>query len=137
MATQYAEALDMFINCRVFLVTLKLARGDVAGAVAILAQASQSARQQNFVYRLPEVAGEQVLTLLRQGNLATAHQLAHAHALPISQARVYLAQGDTSAALTVLPPLRKQVESQGLEDQRLKGMVLQAGIFHGNGGKRA
>src|SRR5258708_10560486 len=92
----------------------------------MLAEASQSARQKNFVYRLPEVAAEQVLTLLRQGNLATAHQLAHAHDLPISQARVYLAQGDTSAALAVLEPWRKQVEAQELEDQRLKVMVLQA-----------
>ncbi len=137
LARQYDKVIDRFIICEVFLAHLKLGQGDVAGAVAILAQANQSARQQNFVYRLPEVAGEQVLTLLRQGNLATAHQLAHAHDLPISQARVYLAQGDTSAALAVLGPLRKQVEAKGLEDQRLKVMVLQAVILQANGEKDA
>jgi hypothetical protein len=40
----------------VLLARLKLARGDVVGAAALLAEASQSARQQNFVYRIPEVA---------------------------------------------------------------------------------
>jgi len=43
---------------------VKLAHGDAAGAAAILAKASQSARQHNFVYRIPEVAALQVLTLL-------------------------------------------------------------------------
>src|SRR5205823_13466543 len=93
---------------------------------AILAQAGQSARQQNFVYRIPEVAAAQVLTLLRQGNLAAAAHLAQTHELPLSQARVHLAQGDTSAALAVLGPLRRQMEAKGWEDERLKVMVLQA-----------
>ena len=97
--------IDRFIVCEVFLARLKLAQGDVAGAAAMLAQASQSARQQNFVHRMPEVAAAQVLTLLRQGNLAAAAHLAQTHDLPLSQARVHLAQGDPSAALAVLEPV--------------------------------
>src|SRR5438045_7131095 len=84
---------------------------------------------------MPEVAAAQVLLLLRQGNLAAAAQLAQAHDLPISQARVYLAQGDPSAALAVLSPWRQQVEAKGWEDERLKVMVLQAVALQAHGDK--
>ena len=59
-----------------FLARLKLVRGDVGGAAALLAQAEQSARRHDFVHRLPEVAGVQVLVLLRQGQVAAAAKLA-------------------------------------------------------------
>jgi len=141
LARQYERVIDRFIVCEVFLARLKLAQGDVAGAAAILAQASQSARQQNFVYRIPEVAAAQVLVLLQQepllyqGNLAAAAHLAQTHDLPISQARVHLAQGDTSAALTLLESWRGQMEAKGWEDERLKVMVLQAVAYHAHGEK--
>jgi len=120
------EHTDRFVFCEVFLARLNLARGDVAGADAILADADQSARQHNFVNRMTEIAAAQVLTLLRQGNLAEAAQLARQYELPLSQARVYLAQGDTSTALAVLAPFRQQMETKGWVDERLKVMVLQA-----------
>jgi LuxR family maltose regulon positive regulatory protein len=135
LARQYESVIDRFILCEVFLARLKLAQGDVAEAAAMLAQASQSAHQQNFVYRIPDVAAAQVLTLLRQGNLAEAAHLAQAHELPISQARVHLAQGDTSAALAVLEPWRWQVEAKGWEDERLKVMVLQVLTLGAHGAK--
>jgi len=135
LARQYDRVIDRFIVCDVFLARLKLARGDVAGAAAILVQADQSARQQNFVYRIPEVAAAQVLALIRQGNLAAATHLAETHELPISQARVHLAQGETSTALAVLEPFRRQVEAKGWEDERLKVMVLQAVAHHAHGEK--
>ncbi len=75
----------------------------------------------------------QVLTLLRQGKLAAAAQLAESHDLPLSQARVHLAKGDTSAALAVLEPWRHQVETKGWADERLKVMVLQAVAYHAHG----
>jgi LuxR family transcriptional regulator, maltose regulon positive regulatory protein len=135
LARQYDKVIDRFVLCEVFLARLKLARGDVVGASALLAEASQSARQQNFVYRIPEVAAAQVLTLLRQGNLAAATHLAQIHGLPLSQARVHLAQGDTSAALAVLESWRRQVEAKGWEDERLKVMVLQAVALQRHGDK--
>ena len=135
LARQLADIIDRFVVCEVFLARLKLAQGDVAGAAAILAEAEQSVRQHNFVHRMPEVAAAQVLTLLRQGNLAAAAHLAQTHELPISQARVHLAQGDTSAALAVLEPLRQQMEAKGWQDERLKVMVLQAVALHAHGEK--
>ncbi|HYB02311.1 MAG TPA: LuxR C-terminal-related transcriptional regulator, partial [Ktedonobacteraceae bacterium] len=112
---------------------LKLAQGDVAGASALLAEAAQSARQQNFVYRLPEVAAAQVLVLLRQGNLTAAAHLAKTHELPLSQARVHLAQGNSSSALAVLESWRQQVEAKRWQDERLKVMILQALALQSNG----
>jgi LuxR family maltose regulon positive regulatory protein len=129
------ENTDRLVACEVLLARLKLAQGDAVGAAALLAEAGQSARQQNFVHRMPEVAAAQVLTLLHQGHLAAAAQLAQAHELPISRARVHLAQGDISAALAMLEPRRRQVEAKGWEDERLKVMVLQAVALQAHGEK--
>jgi LuxR family maltose regulon positive regulatory protein len=107
----------------------------VAGAATVLAEAGRSVRQHNFVHRMPDVAAAQVLTLLRQGDLAMADELAQTHQLPISQARVHLAKGDPSAALTVLEPLRRQADKKGWADERLRVLVLQAVAHHAHGDK--
>ncbi|MBV6449852.1 MAG: HTH-type transcriptional regulator MalT [Anaerolineales bacterium] len=130
LARQYDSVVDRHIICEVLLARLKLARGDVTGAIAMLAEAEQSVRQRNFVQRIPEVVATQVSTLLRQGDIATAARLAQSHNLPISQARVLLAQGDASAALAIIEPFRQQMEEKGWQDERLKAMVLQAVAFH-------
>ncbi|HLB48337.1 MAG TPA: LuxR C-terminal-related transcriptional regulator [Anaerolineales bacterium] len=135
LARQFADIIDRFVICEVFLARLMLKKGDAAGATAMLAQADQSARQYNFVHRMPEVAAAQVLTMLHQGNLEAAAHLAQTRELPISQARVHLAQGDTSAALAVLEPLHQQVEAKGWVDEQLKLMVLQAVAHHAHGEK--
>jgi LuxR family transcriptional regulator, maltose regulon positive regulatory protein len=130
---QYEKVIDRYIICEVFLARLKLAQADMAGATAMLAQASQSAHQQNFVYRFPEIASAQVLTLLRQGNLSVASQLAQTHQLPLSQARVFLAQEDIPSALNVLERFRQQAEEKSWEDERLKALVLQAIAYRAHG----
>jgi LuxR family maltose regulon positive regulatory protein len=135
LARQYDRVIDRFIVSEVFLARLKLARGDVDGAAALLAEAEQSARQKNFLRRLPEIAAVQVLALLRQGQVAAAAQLARQSELPLSQARVLIAQDDPSAALAVLEPLRQQMEARGWADERLKTMVLQAVAQHLRGEK--
>jgi len=80
-----------------------------------------------------DVAAARVLSLLCQGNLAAAARLADTHQLPISQARVHLAGGDTSAALAVLEPWRRQVEAKGWADERLKVMILEAVALQAHG----
>ncbi len=127
------ENVDTPAACWVLLADLKLVQGDVASATALLAKAEQFVRQHNFVHWMPEVAAVQVLTLLRQGSLSAAAHLAQTHELPLSQARVHLAQGDPSTALAVLSPWRQQAEAKGWEDERLKVMVLQAVALHMNG----
>ena len=127
------EVTDRFVAYELFLARLKLAQGDAAAATEILAAAEQAAQQQSFVLRLPEIAAAQVLTLLHQGNLAAAAQLAQAHELPISQARVHLAQGEAQAGLALLEPLRRQAETKRWHDERLKLMILQAIALHACG----
>ncbi|MBC7813479.1 MAG: LuxR family transcriptional regulator, partial [Burkholderiales bacterium] len=132
---QQLENTDRVVGCEVLLARLKLARGHIAEAVALLAKVDQLVRQRNFIYRMPEVAAAQVLTLLRQGNLTAAAHLAQTYDLPLGQARVLLAQGDPSAALAILEPLRQQVELMGWQDERLKVIVLQAIALYAHGEK--
>lgn len=129
------ENTDRFVVCDVLLARLQLAQGDAAGAAAILAKAVQLVRQHNFVHRISEVMAAQALTLLKQGNMEAAAHLARKHELPMSQARVHLAQGDSSAALAALEPLRRQAEEKRWEDERLKVMILQALALHVQGEK--
>ena len=124
--TQQMDSVDTFAACGVVLARLRLAQGDVPGAVAVLNEAAQFVRRHHFVHRLPEIAAVQVLSLLRQGDLAEAAHLAQTHDLPLSQARVLLAQGDPATALAVLEPLRRQIEAKGWADERLQVLVLEA-----------
>lgn len=121
---------DRSVLCEEFLARLLLTNGDVTGAAGILAQADQTARQYNFANRIPEIVALQVLVLLRQGDLAAAAQLAQTYQLPSSRARVYLAQGDPSAALGVLEPFRQQMEVKRWADEILKVTILQALAHH-------
>src|SRR2546421_9015813 len=127
--------VDTFAAYEVFVARLKLAQGDVPGAAAALDEAEAFVRRHRFVFRMPDVAAAQVLLLLDLGHLAAAAHLAQTHDLPISQARVHLAQRDPSAALAVLLPWRRQVEAKGGADEQLQVMVLQAGALHMHCGK--
>jgi LuxR family maltose regulon positive regulatory protein len=133
--TRQMESVDTFASCGVFLARLRLAQGDLPGAIAVLDEAEAFVRQHNFGHQMPEIAAAQVLTLLRQGHLAAAARLAEIHELPIGQARVHLAQGDPSAALALLGPLRQQMKAKGWADEWLKVIVLQAVAHHAHGEK--
>ncbi|MBC8160039.1 MAG: AAA family ATPase, partial [Roseiflexaceae bacterium] len=76
------ETPDTLAGCWMLLARVKLVQGDLSGAAALLAKAEQFVRQHHFAHRMPEVAALQVLTLLRQGHLTAAAQLAQTHDLP-------------------------------------------------------
>jgi LuxR family maltose regulon positive regulatory protein len=129
------ESVDTFASYGVFLARLKLAQGDLPGAVAILAEAQEFIRQHNFGFRQSDIAAAQVLTLLGQGQLAEAAHLAQTSELPLSMARVHLAQNDPPAALAVLEKMRRQAEARGWLDERLKIMVLHSVALFAQGEK--
>ncbi len=131
--TRQMDSVDTFAAGGVVLAWLRLAQGDGPGAVAVLAEAADFVRQHHFGFRLPDVTAAQVLTLLHQGQLAAAAQLAQTHALPLSQARVHLAQGDPSKALAILEPLRQQAEARGWPDEQLQVLVLEAVALQAQG----
>jgi LuxR family maltose regulon positive regulatory protein len=135
LARQYDRLIDRYIVSEVFLARVRLARGEVDQAAALLAQAKQSAGQEGFVLRMPEIAARQVAVMLREERVDSAAQLAQQYNLPLCHARVLLAQGKPSAALEVLEPLRQQAENRNWQDERLKIMVLQAVALQANGEK--
>ncbi len=126
LARRYDSALDRSGVCEAFLARLKLARGDVDGADAILAEAGQFALQEGPMRRSPELGAAQALLLLRRGDPAGAARVAEAQDLPLSRARARLAQGDANAALALLEPLRRQAETREWPDLRLETMIQQA-----------
>ncbi|MGF7032280.1 LuxR family maltose regulon positive regulatory protein [Paenibacillus mucilaginosus] len=127
------QQTDRAVAGEVFLAGLMLARGEVSAAAAILAQAEGEARELQFGSQLPSIAGAQVRVLLQQGRAEAAAELARKHGLHLSEARVHLAQGDPAAALSVVEPLREKAEAEGLADERLKAMLLQAAALYACG----
>jgi DNA-binding NarL/FixJ family response regulator len=96
-------------------------------------QMAEPLARQHFAEQLPAVTAVQAQLLLRQGNLAAAAELAQTHDIPLTQARVRLAEGDAAAALTVLEPWRRQVEALGWQDERLRALLLQALAYQAQG----
>lgn len=133
LAQRFDQTADRFVVSEVLLARLRLARGDVDGAAALLAQTEESARRGNLRQRLPEIAAAQITILLRQGRVETADRLVRQFELPLCRARVALAQGYPTAALAVLEPFRRQMEDRGWADERLKAMCLQAVALHAHG----
>ena len=135
LARQYDQVLDRLILSELFLVRLKLARGDVAGAAGILAQAEQQTRQSNHTFRLQDITSAQAMILFRQGNITEAAQLAQKAGLPFMQARLLIAQGDPSAALEVLEPQRQKAEAKGWAEALMLVMAVQSIALYAHGEK--
>jgi LuxR family transcriptional regulator, maltose regulon positive regulatory protein len=133
LLTRQLESVDTFASYGIFLARLRLAQGDLPGAVTALEAAETFVHRHHFVFRMPDIVAAQVLVLLRQGQLEAAAQLAQTHDLPISQARVHLAQGDASTALAMLHPVRRQIEAKRWQDELLKLMVVEAVAHHAHG----
>lgn len=120
------ENVDTPAACGVLLARVQLAQGDAAGALTTLAQADRFARQHQFGQWDGPITAVRIQALLRQSHLNAAARLAGNHDLPISQARVHLAQGEPAAALAVLEPARRQAETNAWRDERLRALRLQA-----------
>lgn len=134
LARQF-EQTDRVAMGEVLLARIKLARGELSSAAAALSKADHFVRQNHFTHQIPQVAEAQVYVLLQQGKLEAAAQLANKHQLDLCLARVLITQGDTSAALSVLRRIQKQLEGKQLEYERLKVMILQAVALHTHGDK--
>ena len=65
LSHQFKDSSYIDVECKVFLVRLKLAEGDMAGASATMIEAEELRSQHSSVYQLPELAGVQVFTLLQ------------------------------------------------------------------------
>jgi LuxR family maltose regulon positive regulatory protein len=133
LAAQFGPKIDRIVLSDLFHARLKLVQGEVNEAAAVLAKAETAVHQHNFVQRLPAVTAMQVWVLLRQGDLTAAAHLAEKHDLPLSQARVYLAQGESEQALASLASACQQIEAKNWANELLKVTVLQALAYEANG----
>jgi LuxR family maltose regulon positive regulatory protein len=130
LALQLDSKIDRFIVSEVFLARLKLAHGDLEDALGQLIRIEQTARQRKFLLRLPEIAAAQVSVLLRQGSVSDAIPLVQRYEIPLSQARVALAQGNPSSGSAILELYRQQMEALRWADERLRAMILQTLTFY-------
>jgi LuxR family maltose regulon positive regulatory protein len=78
------------------------------------------------MYLLPSIAAVQVLVLLRQGDLDSAETVAQQYDLPLSRARVHLANNESAAAVPILDALRQEMASRGWQDELLKITTLES-----------
>lgn len=115
------------------LARIELALFDDSEATALLEKAAEAARMRGAPGAMAEVAAEKVTLLLHQGNVAEAARLTQEFDLPMSRARVHLAQGNPAAALAVLDQRRAEVGCTGPE--RLQLTVLQALAVSARGDK--
>ncbi|NDJ87353.1 MAG: AAA family ATPase [Chloroflexi bacterium] len=124
------ESIDSAAGGEVFLARLQLAKGNVPGALNLLNEVEEIVHRRGFAKQIPSVAAVRVLLCLHQGDVTTAAQLAQAHNLPLSQARVHLAQGNPAEALVALGSYREQIAAETWPDERLKVLVLLALAHH-------
>jgi LuxR family maltose regulon positive regulatory protein len=130
---QQIESVETVVSHKLFLARLLLAQGDVSAVDAVFQEAEAYIHQHNFLIRMADVAAIQVIVALSQGDLVTATNLAQKHHLPISQARIHLAQGNPRKALELLAPVRQQAEERKWQDVRLQVLVLQALAYWAQG----
>jgi len=127
---QKMDNVDTPANCALLFARLNLARGDVDGATEKVTTAERFIEQNHFDHLIPNVAALKILVMLKQGNIVQAADLAKKHELPLSQARVFLAQGNETAALATLESYRQQAEAKGQCDKLLRTIILQALALH-------
>nr|WP_028596428.1 LuxR C-terminal-related transcriptional regulator [Paenibacillus assamensis] len=127
------ENTDRAVAGEVFLAKLKLAQGDVSGAAATISRTEYVAGQYHFKHQLPHIAEMQVHVWIQQEHVTAAHTWSQKYNLPLSQARVHLAQGDTAAALAIVKAVIRKVEGTELKDERLKVFILLAIVLYAHG----
>ncbi len=120
-----APHIDTSASIQVLRARLRLAEGRLNDATALLNEAEQFVNAGDFTQKLAPIADVWVQVLLAQGDVAAAEQRTP-HASPLSRARVFLAQGDTSAALEVLEPYHNQMRERHWADGQLRTSVLLA-----------
>ena len=90
-------------------------------------------RDSQYPAQTPNIADLQIRFLLQQANINAAATLLQQHDLPLCAARVYMAQGQSTAALEVLKAYGQEMEARDWRDERLKVMVLQAVAYQKQG----
>ena len=115
LATQ-SQKYDRLIDGLVLQARFYIAGDNINNARDILTEANRVAHQQNMAHKVAQIADLQVQTSLRQGHLEPATYLVQTYDIPLSEARVLIAQGKPEAAFQLLEPLRQQMENRNWAD---------------------
>jgi LuxR family maltose regulon positive regulatory protein len=125
-ALQYDRVIDRFVACELFLARVTLARGQVKSAMARLEALKLTVQSRDFQHCLPEIAAQEALVLLRNGEVEGAARLAERYDLPQIKTRVWLADGQANEALGQLESMLLQAEAKGEVDEALRLRVIRA-----------
>jgi len=120
------DVIDTSVSGEIFLAKLTLAQGDIDNAHTILTRAEQTIHQHHFIKQIPVLTATKIRLHLQEGNIVEAERLLKIHDLPLSKARICLAQDDAPTAIFILEKHRKKVEAAQWHDERLKILVLEA-----------
>ncbi|MCA9885515.1 MAG: LuxR family transcriptional regulator, partial [Anaerolineae bacterium] len=126
---QRMENTDTTASYKVFLAYLHMSKSEFTSASDVLDEAEAFVRQNNFMFRMPDIAEAQVRVLIHRDHLTPAMELAEAHNLSISQTRIHLAQQNASRALQILDPFIQKAKERELQNECLQGLVLKAIIY--------
>ena len=129
------QVIDRLISSELFLSRLKITQKDPVSAAHFLTLAENHARQYEYTVRFPDIAAARALLCLYNGDTDTAAQLVQNEDRWLVRAEVLIAQGNPSAALTLVVPYRMQMEEKKWEDQQLRAIMLQALALHLQGEK--
>ena len=135
LSRQFDQVIDRLVVSEMFLSHPKLARGDVNGAMGWILQAEETSHLKNYTYRLPYIAYRKARIHLFQGNVDEAAQLAQNNVMPLMQARVLIAKGNPSEALSLVEPQRQQAEVKRLPQRLLLVMAVQSVVLFAQGEK--
>ncbi|MEO0561081.1 MAG: LuxR C-terminal-related transcriptional regulator [Chloroflexota bacterium] len=127
------ENVDTPIAGMTLLAQIHVVQGALDAAKAKLNDADALAKRRGFLHILPNVVEVKISILIRQSEFTEAMALADEYDLPISKARVYLAQGDPTRALTVLEAYRAEMETRQWHDETLRSVILMALAYEANG----
>ena len=124
LAHLFENTIDRFIISEIFFAQIELSKGEIGTASSLLAETAKSVKQFNFLFRISDVAVQQVLLLIKQGKLEEADQIAGKHKLYISQVRVELARENPENALNILESFYKQNEMNVQKEIELDVKIL-------------
>lgn len=128
------ENSDTPIRSEWILAQTRLGLGEVARATAHLRQLITRMEEFHFTRHLDGVLTTYLRALLAQGMLDDqASRLVAAHALPLSQARLLLMQGETARTITTLDAIRQQMAADGQQHEMMQAMTLQTVALHQHG----
>ena len=119
--TRQMDSVDTFVSYAVFLARLGLLRETCPARSLVLDEAEAFLRQHNFVFRMRDIAAARVLIVAPAGSSGgRGSSWLRRTSCPSARRGSTWPRGDTTAALAVLEPWRRQVEAKGWADERLE-----------------